>query len=585
MRVSLNWLKDFIDIKGGLEKVRDSLTMAGLEVSSVIDIEGDSVMDIEITPNRPDCLSILGVARELASATAGTLKIQASIKKSYMKKAAGHGAAKIDVVDKRGCPRYVGCIIKNAKIGPSPKWLIERLNAMGVRAVNNVVDITNYVLFETGQPLHAFDLDKLDGNKIIVRRAKKGESIITIDGVKRDLEPDTLVIADGKSPVAIAGIMGGKATEITNETKNIFLESAYFDPISVRRSQRKLTLASESSYRFERGVDLGMVLSASARAQELIKDLAGGKAKGTVTDVGGRTIKEKEISLNLTEIPRVLGVDIKSNVVMDFFKRLELKPVKSGKNKISVKVPSYRQDLDTETDLIEEVARLYGYDKMPSKDPVFSAQKYYEQEKKEQVSFEKNAKRILCSLGLNEVLTYTLTSRSAIEAMGISFDKALRLANPMSSNQEFMRPSLLPEMLEVVSWNLSKNNLLLKLFELNKVYMIDKASGNVREKNNLSIGVCGVTEGNWKEKAREIDFFDLKGIVQCFLDESGVKDYVIKEGADFASLRNELSASIKIAGETIGMLGEIKSEVAKKFDIKQKVYLAELDVESLLKHA
>lgn len=583
MRVSLDWLKDFIDVKGGAEKAQQSLTMTGLEVSSIINIENDSVMDIEITPNRPDCLSVLGVARELASATARPLKVPQSVKKAYMKKGNSRGSVKIEVVDKKGCPRYVGAIIKNVKVGPSPKWLVERLNAMGVRSVNNIVDITNYVLFELGQPLHAFDLDKLEGKRIIVRHAKKGESIVTIDGVKRDLDPDMLVIADTRSPVAIAGIMGGKHTEISNETHTILLESAYFNPITVRKAQRKLGLASESSYRFERGVDMGMILAASARAQEMIRDIAGGRVKGTITDSGGRIEKEKEIVLNLDEVPRVLGIDIKSNSIIDFFKRLDLKPLKRGKNQISVKVPSYRQDLDREIDLIEEIARLYGYDKMPSKNPVFGIQKYYEEEKKDQYSFEKETKRILCSLGLNEVLTYTLTSRFSVESLGISFDNAVRLANPLSSNQEFMRPSLISEMLEVVSWNLSRNNSLLKLFELNKIYLVDGQTKKICEKSSLSIGICGETRGNWKENSRALDFFDLKGTVEGLLDEIGIKDYVIEKQESFI-FRQELSAHVKINGETIGTIGEVKPEIAKKFDIKEKTYLAEIDIEGLLRH-
>lgn len=583
MRVSLDWLKDFIDVKGGIEKAQQSLTMTGLEVSSIINIEDDSVMDIEITPNRPDCLSILGVARELASATARPLKVPQSVKKAYMKKGNSRGSVKIEVVDKKGCPRYVGCIIKNVKVGPSPKWLVERLNAMGVRSVNNIVDITNYVLFELGQPLHAFDLDKLEGKRLIVRRAKKGENIVTIDGIKRDLDPDMLVIADTRSPVAIAGIMGGKHTEISNETHTILLESAYFTPITVRKAQRKLGLASESSYRFERGVDMGMILAASARAQEMIRDIAGGRVKGMVTDSGGRIEKEKEIVLNLDEVPRVLGIDIKSNIIMDFFKRLDLRPVKIGKNRIAVKVPSYRQDLDREIDLIEEIARLYGYDKMPSKNPVFGIQKYYEEEKKDQSSFEKETKRILCSLGLNEVLTYTLTSRFSVESLGISFDNAVRLANPLSSNQEFMRPSLLSEMLEVLSWNLSRGNPLLRLFELNKIYLVDGQTKNICEKSSLSIGICGETSGNWKESPRVVDFFDLKGTLEGLLNEIGIKDYVFEKQDSFI-FRQELSAHIKINGETIGVMGQVKPEIAKKFDIKEKTYLAEIDIEGLLRH-
>ncbi|MFC1621546.1 phenylalanine--tRNA ligase subunit beta [Candidatus Omnitrophota bacterium] len=584
MRVSLDWLKDYVEIKGGLDKIQQALTMTGLEVTSVLNMEKDHIMDIEITPNRPDCLSVMGVARELAAAVDGSLNVPASIKKAYMKKGPGRGSAKVEVLDKKACPRYVGCTIKNVKVGPSPEWLVERLSAVGVRSVNNIVDITNYVLFETGQPLHAFDLDKLEGGKVIIRKAKKGESIIAIDGVKRELDPGILIIADANSPVAIAGIMGGKHTEISKQTKNVLLESAYFDPVLVRKAQRKLSLASESSYRFERGVDFGMVLAASARAQEMIKKIADGKLKGTLTDIGGKTVKEREIELAIDEIPRVLGIEINSTDIMDIFKRLDLKPVKKGKNKILVRCPSYRQDLENDIDLIEEIARLYGYDKIPSKIPEFTIQKTYEEERKSEILSEKKVQNILCSLGLNEIVTYTLASRSSIEALGISFEDLVRLQNPLSSNQEFMRPSLILEMLEVVSWNLSKRNSPIQLFEMSKIYLKGKQAGEVVEKMRLSIGMCGSTKGNWKERSRDLEFFDLKGVMETFLPSIGIMGYKI-EKAPSSIFRDEISICIKIDKDIIGVAGEVKPSVARKFDIKQKVYLAEIDMEKILQYA
>lgn len=583
MRVSLDWLKDFVNVKDGLDRVQHALTMTGLEVTSTLDIEDDHVMDIEITPNRPDCLSILGVARELAAARGKTVEIPGSVKKHYMKKGPGRGGARVEILDKKGCPRYVGAIIKNVKIEPSPKWLVGRLNAMGLRSINNIADVTNYVLFELGQPLHAFDLDKLEGRRIIVRKAKKGEGIVTIDGVKRELEPSMLVIADAVRPVAIAGIMGGRYTEISNDTKNILLESAYFDPITIRKTQRKLGLASESSYRFERGVDFGMILSASARCQEIIKDVAGGRLQGVVTDVGGKGVKEKEILLSLDEIPRVLGIDIETGKVMDILKRLNLCPVKKSKGKVLVKVPSYRQDLEKEIDLIEEVARAYGYDRIPVKIPAFTIQKTYEEEQGTRSFLEKEAKRILSSLDLNEIVTYTLTSRFAIEALGQSFDNLVRLKNPLSSNQEFMRPSLLSEMLDVVSWNINRGNTLLQLFELNKIYLAKDGTDEIEERLSLCLGMCGATKGNWKERSRDIDFFDLKGVVELFLDSIGIRDYVF-ENVDSFIFKRDLSTSIKIDEAKLGVLGEVRPEIARKFDIKQRVYLAEIGVEDLLKY-
>jgi phenylalanyl-tRNA synthetase beta chain len=561
------------------DKARNFLTMAGLEIASATDIEGDSVMEIEITPNRPDCLSVVGIARELSAASGIPVKLPDSVRKNLMKKGNSRGGAKIEIADKHACSRYIGCVMKNVKVGPSPSWLVRRLNAMGCRAVNNIVDITNYVLFESGQPLHAFDLDKLEQKKIIVRRAKKGESIVTIDGVNRTLDSNILVIADAARPVAIAGIMGGKDTEISDATKNILIESACFDSVVIRKACRQLGLVSESSYRFERGVDQGMIFAACARAQELVKEEAGGRSSGTVSDAGSGIEKEKEISVSLDEVSRILGIDISPEKIKDILKRLNLKPVKK-KNKISVTVPSYRQDLAKDIDLIEEIARLYGYDKVPSRLPVFTPQKAYQLEKKT-LSLENEIRKILCLAGLNEIMTYSLTSRDSVEHLGMPQENLVGLRNPMSSQQEVMRPSLLSEMLEVINWNLNRKNPLLQLFELNKVYVMNKTTGQADELMRLSIGICGTRPGNWKEKPRELDFFDLKGIVETLMESLGAAGYRAEKAAH-PSLKENMSIGIISNGKECGAFGEVKEDIAGKFDIKRRVYAAEISLDSLL---
>ena len=578
MRVSFDWLKDFIEGEIDITKAQNFLTMAGLEITSTTDIEGDHVMEIEVTPNRPDCLSILGIARELSAASGISIKLPDSVKKNFMKKGNSHGSIKIEVADRHACSRYVGCIMKNVKVGPSPKWLTQRLNAMGARSVNNIVDITNYALFELGQPLHAFDLDRLEGKRIIVRRAKKGESIVTIDGITRSLDPNILVIADVLRPVAIAGIMGGKDTEITADTKNILLESACFDPVVIRKAARQLGLASESSYRFERGVDHGAIFASSVRAQGLIKEIAGGKVAGKMSDVGIGIEKEKEISLSLNEVARILGIGISPGKIKDIFKKLNLNPVKK-KDKIFVTAPSYRQDLNKGIDLIEEIARLYGYDKVPSRLPFFTPQKTYQLEKKT-LSLENEIRHILCGIGLNEIMTYSLTSRDSIERLGLPMENLISLKNPMSSQQEIMRPSLLSEMLGVLNWNLNRENTLLQLFELNKVYIMNK-TGQADEVMHLSIGICGNKPGNWKEKSRDLDFFDLKGIIEILIEHLGVRDYRI-EKIDSPSLKENMASAINAHGKACGVFGEVKEEVARKFDIKRKVYIAEISLDDLL---
>ena len=582
MRVSFNWLKDFLETKIEASKAQSFLTMAGLEITSIADIDADHVMEIEVTPNRPDCLSVLGIARELSAASGIPIKYPDSIKKNLMKKASARGSAKIEILDKSACPRYVGCIMKNVKVGPSPEWLVQRLNAMGVRSVNNVVDITNYTLFELGQPLHAFDLDKLEGKRIVVRRAKKGENIVTIDGVSRVLDPNILVIADAVRPVAIAGIMGGKDTEITEFTKNILIESACFDPVIVRKSCRQLGLASESSYRFERGIDQGMIFASSIRAQELVREIAGGKTAGEMSDAGSGIEKEKEITLFLDEVPRILGIEISQEKIKDIFKKLNLDPVKE-KNHIHVTCPSYRRDLSKEIDLIEEIARFYGYDKIPVRLPSFTPQKKYQLEKKT-AALENEIRKTLCGMGLNEIMTYALTSRDTVERLGIPLENLVSLRNPMSSQQEVMRPSLLSEMLEVLNWNLNRKNTLLQLFELNKVYIMNKETGQADEKMHLSIGICGDKPGNWKEKPRGLDFFDLKGIIEILMDSMGVTGYRMEKTAH-PSLKESTSTTVNAGGNACGAFGEIKEDVARGFDIKRKVYAAEISLDDLLRCA
>lgn len=582
MRVSFDWLKDFMDGKIDVGRAQSFLTMTGLEITSMADIENDHVMEIEVTPNRPDCLSILGIARELSAASGIPVKLPDSVRKNFMKKGGARGNVKIEIADKHACTRYVGCIMKNVKVGPSPKWLIQRLNAMGVRSVNNIVDITNYVLFELGQPLHAFDLDKLEQKKIIVRRAKKGESIVTIDGINRPLDSNVLVIADASKPVAVAGIMGGRDTEITSGTRNILIESACFDQVIVRKACRQLGLASESSYRFERGVDEGMIFAASVRAQELIKEIADGKAAGKMSDAGAVISKEKEITLSLDEIPRILGVEISHEEIKDIFKKLCLNPVKK-KHKIAVTIPSYRTDINRDIDLIEEVARLYGYDKIPARLPAFMPQKTYQLEKKTG-PLENEIRKNLCAMGLNEIMTYSLTSRNSIERLGMPQDNLVALKNPMSSQQEIMRPSLLSEMLEVLNWNLNRKNTLLQFFELNKVYVMNKATGQADETTNLSIGICGSKPGNWKEKPRDLDFFDLKGVIEILMDYLGVTGYKI-EKAENPCLKENMSTAITLDGKACGIFGEVKEETARKFDIKRKIYAAEISLDALLSAA
>src|SRR3989338_1182413 len=325
-----------------------------------------------------------------------------------------------------------------------------------------------------------------------------------------------------------------------------------------------------------------MIFASSIRAQELVREIAGGKTAGEMSDAGSGIEKEKEITLFLDEVPRILGIEISQEKIKDIFKKLNLDPVKE-KNHIHVTCPSYRRDLSKEIDLIEEIARFYGYDKIPVRLPSFTPQKKYQLENKT-AAHENEIRKTLCGMGLNEIMTYALTSRDTVERLGIPLENLVSLRNPLSSQQEVMRPSLLSEMLEVLNWNLNRKNTLLQLFELNKVYIMNKETGQADEKMHLSIGICGDKPGNWKEKPRGLDFFDLKGIIEILMDSMGVTGYRMEKTAH-PSLKESTSTTVNAGGNACGAFGEIKEDVARGFDIKRKVYAAEISLDDLLRCA
>ncbi|MCX5703645.1 MAG: phenylalanine--tRNA ligase subunit beta [Candidatus Omnitrophica bacterium] len=370
MKFTYNWLKDFVEIKITPQALADKLTMAGLEVTSLEERGGDFVFEVEITPNRPDCLSVIGIAREVAAITGKKLKAsqRPSAPMPQLPSCPGYV---IKIQDKKDCPLYIARVIKDIRVGPSPEWLKKRLELIGCRSINNVVDITNYILFTWGEPLHAFDLNKLTGGSIIVRRAKNGEKITTIDGGEKTLNPDILVIADTHKPAAIAGIMGGKDTEVTERTKNILLETAVFNPIIVRRGRQTLGLSSESAYRFERGVNLEAVKAASLRATQLLQEYSGG-ACVLAKSLGQEKAKKQSINLEVATVNKILGIKILRGKIKKILESLGFKIKTGGRNNFRVTVPSHRPDVALEIDLIEEIARIFGFAAIPKSLPLIS---------------------------------------------------------------------------------------------------------------------------------------------------------------------------------------------------------------------
>ena len=431
MKVTYNWLKDFVEIKISPQALADKLTMAGFEVTSLEERGGDFVFEIEITSNRPDCLSVIGVAREVAAILGNRLKVigHRSKRKSLQPTTYNLQPFSIKIEDKRDCPLYTAKIIKDVKIAASTDWLKDRLELIGKRCVNSIVDITNYILFTYGEPLHAFDLDKIitshqspvTSQGVIIRRAKKQEEIITIDGIKRILDEGVLIIssdaykqtgdrrpATGR-PIAIAGIMGGKATEVTFNTKNILLEAAVFNPVLTRRARRKLGMQTDSSYRFERGVDPETAISASWQAVKLIQELTGGKI--ALAKASGVTkTKSRSVDLSVSSTAKLLGIEIAPAKIKKILSDLGFKPKAKSKNKFSVMVPGYRQDVALEQDLIEEVARIYGYENIPKTLP--SIKPCISDERT--MGLASLVKNTLVGLGLNEAITYSLIDRNLL---------------------------------------------------------------------------------------------------------------------------------------------------------------------------
>ncbi|MFA6141970.1 MAG: phenylalanine--tRNA ligase subunit beta [Candidatus Omnitrophota bacterium] len=574
MKINYNWLKDYIDVKLSPEKLAELLTMSGLTVDSLERKGDDAILEIEVTSNRPDWLSYIGVAREIAALTGKILKIPLI---TANRKSETKNLINVKIEDKKLCPRYTARVISNIKIEESPEWLKSRIEAMGLKSVNNVVDITNFCLFETGEPMHAFDLDRLSGGKIIVRTSRKGERITTIDGVERTLEEGVLVIADDSRPVAVAGVMGGLNTEVTASTKNILLEAAAFDPISIRRTSRVLGLPSESSYRFERKVDLANISYASARASAMIMELAGGQEKAFI-DIGSKQEKNKPVELRFSRLNSVLGVEIPAQKAKKILTALGLKIISSSKDKIKFSIPGFRSDLKNEIDLIEEAARIYGYDKIPDTIPGMAASPARESH---DITIAQFIRALLTGMGLDEIITYSLLSKDIILKSGSLPEAIVEVKNPLSGEQEAMRVNLAGGMLNSIIWNINRKTKDLKLFELGNIYIKD-GDGKFVERKHLSIGMAGeIADGS--SGPRKSSFFDLKGVIQVLLSELGVKDVSFTDTGD-GNLSPSARASINAGQDNIGVLGEVSRRTLTDFDIKENVYYSEVDIDSILKH-
>lgn len=576
MKVSYNWLKDFVEIKIPPKELADKLTMAGLEVTSLQEREGDFVFELEVTSNRPDCLSVIGIAREVAAILGHRLKVIGNRPNKKYPRPTTYDLPpfSIEIQDKKDCPLYTAKIIRDVKVGPSPDWLKKRLELAGCRSVNNIVDITNYILFEWGQPLHAFDLDKLSPGGIIVRRAKAGEKIITLDGAERALAPDILVIADKEKPVAIAGIIGGEAAEVTEASRNILLEAAVFNPLLIRHVRQKLRAQTDSSYRFERGVDLTGLKDISLRAVGLILRACQGEYV-LAKDSAVPKLKKQKVELDIPDVQKILGVNIASRRIKAILNSLGFKVRPQAKKKFNIEVPSYRQDINSQIDLIEELSRIFGYANVPASLPAIMPQASA-YNTRDLVSLVKN---MLAGLGLNEVITYGLVDKDLLQLFaGEQAASAIAILNPLSEEQAVLRPTLIPSLARCVAYNLNQKQEHIGIFEIARAF----AGGGAnmpQEELVLGIAICGVKsslieQGAIKEK---LGVLHLKGVLEAVFERLGIKDY------KFAS-QDSSEAAVYIAGERIGLITRLSGPAQDKLDIKNKdVILGEFSLDKIIR--
>jgi phenylalanyl-tRNA synthetase beta chain len=581
MKISYNWLKEFIDFNWSVKELAGKLTFAGVEIEGIEELpSGDFQLDLEITPNRPDCLSFLGLAREIRALNGGQINVPGCQVTEGPQDV--NSLAKIEVEDKQGCPRYLARVITGVKVAESPEWLKKKLESIGLRPINNVADITNLTLYEFGHPLHAFDLDKLSGHKIIVRRAKKDEAMVTLDGTERKLTPKYLVIADSNRPAAIAGIMGGMESEISSITKNVLLESAYFDPPLIRRGSRDLGLKSDASYRFERGADPNILEQAVNRAARLISEIAGGQIAKGIIDVSAKKFPaDWELKLRPEKACSLLGADIKPEKMAEILNALELKSKISG-NAINVQVPSFRADLSREADLIEEIGRIYGYDNLPAEGitpwPVPGVQR----------PREKAVEKIVDSMvfqGFRQHYGLPLMDPSHYTKLGLAReDNLVELDNPLSSDLSVLRPVLLPGLLEAGQRNLNNGLNRVRLFECGLVF----APGKPAPSESLKLGIlaCGERENqSWDRKPGIFDFFDLKGALEFLFESLKIKGVCYSQNYKNPKpfLHPGRSVELLLDGAVIGWAGELDASVLKAWDIKEKLYCSELELEPILK--
>jgi phenylalanyl-tRNA synthetase beta chain len=575
MKISYNWLNELVALTLSPVELREALTMAGLAVEGVEEVGDDHILDLDLTSNRPDALSHLGVAREAAIVCGTALKPQ-NITLNESDELA-ESVASIEIHDADLCPRYAARIVRGVKVGPSPEWLVKRLESIGQRSVNNIADITNYVMFEMGQPTHAFDLNLLHDRRIIVRRPHAGEQLTTLDGTKRELAPNHLLIADADHAVAIAGVMGGEETEINEQTTDVLIESAYFNSASVRATARALGMDTEASYRFARGVDHDAQVRAADRVAQLIQEIAGGTVLKGAIDVYPSRITRNSVTLREARVEKLTGLKVEIEKAAEILRSLGFEvELAAGEKQLRATAPSFRVDISREEDLVEEVARHVGYNLVATTLPAWSGLgRYLPGDDR-----RRNVRRTLATLGFDEAYTFSFVNGERDQLFRQSEKQAAVLSNPIDVNQSEMRSSLMTGLLESLQHNFNQGRKDVKLFELGRVF---KASENKRpnERELLSLVLSGeVATDNWRG-ARQVDFYDLAGAIESVVSSLSISGFTI-ERASVEYLHPGQSAALSRDGVEVARYGRLHPRIASLYKFRQPVYIGEIEFEKLL---
>ncbi len=581
MKISPHWLRDFVDIPVDYLRLADELTLAGVAVEGISGEGDNTVYEMEITTNRPDAMNHYGVAREVSAVYDLPLKpIEPKLPQSQDK-----SDVTVDIQEPELCPRFTAREIRGATIKSSPTFIANRLMLLDQRPISNAVDATNYVLWESGKPTHVFDLDLLEGRRLVIRKAQAGETLKTLDGVERQLSTEDLVVADAKKPVGLAGVMGGFDTMITERTKNILIESAWWDPVTVRRMSKRHGIHTDASHRFERGADFESTVVSTNRVAELIISSGGGTLIGDVIDVIARQLDLAPVELDLREVQRVLGEKLSTLEINRILTRLGFTVLPGSEDTYLVHIPSWRLDIEREIDIIEELARLHGYDKFPNTLPAYIG------EVRELPDAHKDARlrSTLLALGYNETISLTFISKE--DARRFSTAPELDHANPLSDEASVMRTSMVPSMLNMLAYNLNRGSDNVRLFESGTVF---EASGERSlEMKRIAIGATGsAVESGVHQAARPFSFFDLKGDIESLLapfshwtlyyDAWSDNKLITEKSADY--YHRGRSARAVMDGTTVAQFGQIDPDVASARKLRQDVFVAEIYLDRLYQH-